>query len=120
MPKRKPWSKSFDESGFRVRLYERKPGGTVQYSYWTKGSATEPAVKVQRSTRRSNRKAAEEFVREALRLAAQGRPVESREQEPRMLSEVFDAYRHAGFWPGASSLGPSSSEGRSCPFKPGT
>ena len=85
MAKRKSnWSKMIEEAGFRIRIYERPNGAGVYFSFIIDGKKT------QRSTRRTDRKEAEEYAREVVRLVAQDRLLGR--SGPVKLGEVFRAY----------------------------
>ena len=85
MAKRKSnWSKMIEEAGFRIRIYERPNGAGVYFSFIIDGKKT------QRSTRRTDRKAAEEYAREVVRLVARDRLLGR--SGPVTLGEVFRAY----------------------------
>ena len=85
MAKRKSdWSKMIEEAGFRIRIYERPNGAGVYFSFIIDGKKT------QRSTRRTDRKEAEEYAREVVRLVARDRLLGR--SGPVKLGEVFRAY----------------------------
>ena len=76
MTKRKSnWSKMIEEAGFRIRIYERPNGAGVYFSFIIDGKKT------QRSTRRTDRKEAEEYAR-----IASSTPPESCMTESQYLS----------------------------------
>ena len=85
MAKRKSnWSKMIEEAGFRIRIYERPNGAGVYFSFIIDGKKT------QRSTRRTDRKDAEEYAREVVRLVARDRLLGR--SGPVKLGDVFRAY----------------------------
>ena len=62
---RKPWSKTIEESTIKVRLYTRPGGASVYYSFKLDGQ------KVQKSTGLKDRKQAEVYARDVVRIIAE-------------------------------------------------
>jgi len=78
------WSKIIEESTIKVRLYTRPGGGSVYYSFQLEGR------KVQKSTGLSDRKQAEVYARDVIRIIAE-RQREGRISNPTLI-QVFDLY----------------------------
>ena len=85
MAKDRTWSKTIEEHGVRIRLFERATGATVYLEY-----RREDGSKLRKSTRTSNRKEADQVARTVARELAEdrllGRGV------PVTLGQLFHAY----------------------------
>ena len=63
--KRKLWTRTLEESGVSVRLYEREPGGTIYRGVWNGDSRD------RKSLGHADRKLAERQARELAKLVAE-------------------------------------------------
>ncbi len=85
MAKKKLWSKMIDQDGIGVRLYERPGGTTVYMSFMWEGT------KLQRSTKRRDRREAGEYARRFVHGLVEDRFLGR--TGPVTLGDVFRAYR---------------------------
>ena len=82
--RKRNWSKTIEESGLRARLYTRPSGATVYFSLVLDGK------KIQKSTGLKDRKQAEQYARDVVRIIAE-RQREGRVSNP-TLGQVFAVY----------------------------
>ena len=85
MASKRQWSRMIDQDGISIRLYERARGTTVYMSFMWEGT------KLQRSTKRRDRREAEEYAGRFVRGLVEDRFLGR--TGPVTLGEVFRAYR---------------------------
>ena len=89
MARDRTWTKTIEEHGVRIRLFERATGATVYLEY-----RREDGSRLRKSTRTGNRKEAERVARAVASELAEDR-VLGRSRDPITLGELFRAYeRH--------------------------